>query len=157
VYQHAIHLFHVLNAPKRREVAWYLFEYMLIVGFQAALYVVSAGFFLTVYLPALVLAWMVSAICLYMMHAVDLNRFHVHPTLNTRNRLFNWFGDNDGYHLEHSLFPNLHPAFLDEASALIQPPEEQVLQGQYVTEALRLMLGGGFKKPVPVACAAAEA
>ena len=55
---------------------------------------------------------MVSAITLYMMHAVDLEKCHVHPTLNCANRLFNWFADNGGYHIEHSLYPTLHPAFL---------------------------------------------
>jgi fatty acid desaturase len=140
-YQHAIHLFHVLNAPRRRELAWFAFEYVLIAAFHAGVWLVSPGFYLAVYLPSLVLAWLVSAVSLYMMHAVDRDDFEIHPTLNTRNRLFNWFGDNDGYHLEHSLYPALHPVFLDKASALVQPPVEQVLEGQYLTEALRRLFG----------------
>jgi fatty acid desaturase len=141
VYQHAIHLFHVLNAPHRREVLWFAFETALIVAFHGALWQVSPAFYLLVYLPTLAVAWLISALTLYMMHAVDLEHFHIHPTLNTRNRLFNLIGDNGGFHLEHSLYPNLHPVFLDKASALIQPPAEQVLDGPYVTEGLRLMLG----------------
>ncbi len=147
VYQHAIHLFHVLNAPRRRELAWFAFEYAVIAAFNVAVWLVSPGFYLAVYLPSLVLAWLVSAVSLYMMHAVDHDHFEIHPTLNTRDRLFNWFGDNDGYHLEHSLYPALHPVFLDKASALIQPPEEQVLEGQYVTEALRRLFCGKAKAP----------
>ncbi len=141
VYQHAIHLFHVLNAPRRREPAWFAFEYALIAAFHVSVWLISPGFYLAVYLPALVLAWLVTAVTLYVMHAVDHDDFEIHPTLNTRHRLFNWFGDNDGYHLEHSLYPALHPVFLDKASALIQPPAEQVLEGQYLTEALRRLFG----------------
>lgn len=147
VYQHAIHLFHVLNAPRRRELAWFAFEYVVISAFHAAVWAVSPGFYWTVCLPSLGLAWLVSAVSLYMMHAVDHDDFEVHPTLNTRNRLFNLIGDNDGYHLEHSLYPGLHPVFLDKASALIQPPPEQVLEGQYFTEALRRLVGGLAKSP----------
>jgi fatty acid desaturase len=142
VYQHAIHLFHVLNAPRRRELLWYACEYALIAALHVALYSVSPGFYLGVYLPALGLAWLVAALGLYMMHAVDLDQYRLHPTLNSHSRLFNWVGNNDGYHLEHSLYPNLHPAFLDRASALIGPPQEQVLQGTYVTEALRRLVRG---------------
>jgi fatty acid desaturase len=142
VYQHAIHLFHVLNAPRRREVLWYALEYGLIAALHVALYAVSPGFYLWVYLPALFLGWLVAALSLYMMHAVDLDDFQIHPTLNSRNRLINFLGNNDGYHLEHSLFPNLHPAFLAKASALIGPPKEQVLEGSYMTEALRRLWRG---------------
>jgi hypothetical protein len=106
------------------------------------LYTVSAGFYLGVYLPALGLAWVVSALGQYMMHAVDLAHYRLHPTLNSHSRLLNWVGNNDGYHLEHSLYPNIHPAFLEQASALIGPPREQVLEGTYVTEALRRLVRG---------------
>jgi fatty acid desaturase len=151
VYQHAIHLFHVVNAPRRRELLWYAFEYALIAGLHVALYSVAAGFYLGVYLPALGLAWMVAAVSLYMMHAVDLDKFQLHPTLNSHSWLFNWVGNNDGYHLEHSLYPNLHPAFLDRASALIGPPREQVLEGTYVTEALRRIFLGQRSQPAAAA------
>jgi fatty acid desaturase len=141
VYQHAIHLFHVLNAPRKREIVWYFLETALIVAFHVWLYAVSPGFYLAVYLPSVAVAWVVSALTLYMMHAIDLESFQIHPTLNSRNRLFNLLGDNGGYHLEHSLYPNLHPAYLDQASALIGPPERQVLSGPYVTEGLWMLLG----------------
>jgi fatty acid desaturase len=141
VYQNFIHFYHVLNAPRRREAAWHTFESALIVAFHASLYHISAGYYLQVYLPSLLLAWAVSALTLYVMHAVDLNCFALHPTLNTRSRVFNLLGDNGGYHLEHSLYPNVHQVFLDKASALIQPPQQQVLDRSYVTEALRLLFG----------------
>jgi fatty acid desaturase len=141
VYQHALHLFHVLNAPRRREVGWFLFEAVLIVAFHWVLWQVSPSFYLAVYLPTLAVGWLVSALTLYMMHAVDLEHFHIHPTLNTQNYLVNLIGDNLGYHLEHSLYPNLHPVFLDKASELIQPPPEQVLRGSYFGEGLRLLIG----------------
>jgi fatty acid desaturase len=141
VYQHALHLFHVLNAPRRREVLWFLLEAALIAAFHRLLWQVSPAFYLAVYLPALGVAWMVSALTLYMMHAVELEHFRIHPTLNAQDRTLNRIGDNLGYHLEHSLFPNLHPVFLDRASALIQPPPEQVLRGSYLGEGLRLLLG----------------
>jgi fatty acid desaturase len=137
VYQHAVHLYHTVNAPKRREVFWFAFEYGLIVALHAALFHFAPGFYLTVYLPSLVIAWLVSAVSLYMMHAVDADDYEVHPTLNTRDRFFNWFGDNDGYHMEHSLYPHVHQVFLGRVSDLIQPPAEQVLDGQYVTAAFR--------------------
>jgi fatty acid desaturase len=142
IYQHAVYLFHVLNAPRRREVLWYACEYALIAALHVALYSVSPGFYLGVYLPALGLAWLVAALGNYMMHAVDLDQYRLHPTLNSHSRLLNWVGNNDGYHLEHSLYPKIHPVFLDRASALIGPPQEQVLQGTYVTEALRRLLRG---------------
>jgi fatty acid desaturase len=141
VYQNAIHLFHVLNAPRRREVFWFLGEAALIAAFHGALWLVSPAFYLTVYLPALAVGWLASALTLYMMHAVDLEHFHVHPTLNTRDRMVNLIGDNLGFHLEHSLFPTLHPVFLARASTLLQPPPEQVLCGSYLAEGLRLLVG----------------
>ena len=147
VYQHAIYLFHVLNAPGRRELLWYAFEYALIAGLHVGLYHVSAGFYLGVYLPAVGLAWLVAGLGNYMMHAVDLDKFRLHPTLNSHSRLFNWLGNNDGYHIEHSLYPNLHAAFLDRASALLGPPREQVLEGTYVTEALRYIFLGQRPQP----------
>jgi fatty acid desaturase len=151
VYQNFIHLYHVLNAPRRREVAWYAVEFALIVACHVALYRVSAGFYRGVYLPSLLLAWAVSAVTLYMMHAVDLSCFCIHPTLNTRHRAFNLLGDNGGYHLEHSLYPNVHQVFLEKASALIQPPEHQVLDGTYATEALRRLFGGRRRPAAPPA------
>jgi fatty acid desaturase len=153
VYQHAVHLYHTINAPRRREILWYLFEYIIILMFNISLCRLAAGFYFNVYLPSLALAWMVSAACLYMMHAVDLDEYRVHPTLSTRDPLFNWLGDNDGYHLEHSLYPGIHPVYLGRVSALIQPPEEQVLEGQYLTAAFRRLFvrpGRGRPSPSPV-------
>ena len=150
VYQHAIHLYHTINAPKRREIIWYFLEYVMILTLHMSLSLIATGFYFRVYLPSLALAWMVSAVSLYMMHAVDLDEYRVHPSLDTRDKLFNWLGDNDGYHLEHSLYPNIHPVYLDQVSALIQPPAEQVLDGQYLTAALcRLFVHHRRKKPAP--------
>jgi fatty acid desaturase len=153
VYQHAIAFFHVLNCPRRRELLYFAFEYALIIALHMALYTVSPGFYLVVFWPALALAWLVGALSVYMMHAVDLDQFRLHPTLNTRNRLYNWLGNNEGYHLEHSLYPNIHPVFLDEVSRLIGTPHEQVLNGTYAAEALRRLFRGrrrnSSKSPVP--------
>jgi fatty acid desaturase len=146
VYQHGICLLHVINAPRRREILWYAFEYALIAGLHVALCALCPGFYLGVYLPALLLGWLVAALSQYMMHGVDLDKFRLHPTLNSSNRLLNLLGNNDGYHIEHSLFPNLHPVFLKRASALIGPPEEQVLKGTYAMEALRRTVRGWFRR-----------
>jgi len=146
VYQHFVHLFHVLNAPKRGESAWYALETGLIAAFHVGLYSLWPGFYLAVYLPSLLLGWFVSAVALYMMHAVEHDDYEVHPTLNVREPLFNWLGDNDGYHLEHSLFPHVHPAYLKQLSDLVGPPEQQMLDQQYVTAALPLLLNTGQKK-----------
>ena len=139
VYQQFIHMFHAFNAPKRREALWFVIETAMIIAFNMALFAWVPAFYLAVYLPSLLLAWFVSAVSLYMMHAIDLDDYDVHPTLNTSDKLFNWFGDNDGYHMEHSLFPALHPVFLEMTSRLINPPEEQVLKGQYFTAAFDRM------------------
>jgi hypothetical protein len=68
---------------------WYAFEYALIAALHVALYGASSGFYLGVYLPALGLAWLVAALGNYMMHAVDLDKFRLHPTLNSHSRLLN--------------------------------------------------------------------
>jgi fatty acid desaturase len=149
VYQHAVYLFHVLNAPRRREILWYAFELALIVALHVALCWLSPGFYLAVYLPALLLGWLVAALSQYMMHGVDLDDFRLHPTLNSRHRLLNLLGNNDGYHIEHSLFPNLHPVFLKRVSDLIGPPKEQVLNGTYAMEALLWLVRGRPRRLSP--------
>jgi|GEM_PF-831940 len=141
VYQHAVHLFHVLNSRKKRKVFYFFSEAIAIVLFNAALYSYGRGFYLDVYLPSLGIAWFIVALSLYMMHAVDVRLFERHPTLNCDDPLFNWLGDNDGYHLEHSLYPYLHPVFLKEASGLIPPPDRQVVHAQYPLAAIPLLLG----------------
>ena len=142
VYQHAIHLLHVLNSPRRRYLLWYVGEQLLVVGLHLALLRFQPTFYLQVYLPSLALAWIVAALALYMMHALPADAPVRHPTLTSLDPLLNWFGDNDGYHLEHTLFAGVHPVFLARAHQLLAPPPQNVLHGNYVLAALPLLLRG---------------
>jgi fatty acid desaturase len=146
VYQHGVHFLHVLNSPNPKVLRWYLFETASIVAMHYGMFHYLPGFYFAVYLPALGLAWLVAAIALYMMHYVELSDVEsgpfVYHALNSVEPFFNWFGDNDGYHIEHSLFPSVHPVFLRSANELLQPPREQQLQHNYVIAGLQLVLLG---------------
>jgi len=137
IYQSAVHIFHVMNTRKLKVAASFVFETLLIAGFHYGMYSISSGFYFGVYLPALAIAWTVAAIALYMMHAVELDKFTFYHAINCLDPFFNWFGDNDGYHIEHSLFPNVHPLYLKEANALIKPPKSQEIHENYVIAGIK--------------------
>jgi fatty acid desaturase len=130
-FQHAVVPWLVFTKAKKAERVWYVVELAGIVAFHAALFTYHASFYRYVYVPGLLLAWMASAVVLYMMHAVDASTYATHPTNTSTSRFFNWFGDNDGYHLEHTLFASVHPMYLPELHDLLALDPKQVLQDHY--------------------------
>jgi hypothetical protein len=119
----------------------YLVELGCITGFHTALCVTVPALYSHVYIPGLLLAGFGSAMVLYMMHAVDATDYVLHPTNTSVSRFFNSFGDNDGYHLEHTLFGALHPIHLPKLHALLAPPSHQVLADHYVVAGFKRALG----------------
>lgn len=134
IYQIFVHALLVFQNGKLKDKASYLMELTIIGVFHWLLYSVDSGLYLTVYLPGLMLAWTASGIVLYMMHAVDMDTYSVHPTNDSLSPFFNSFGDNDGYHLEHSLFPSLHPIHLEKAHSFFALPATQCSKRHYVLE-----------------------
>lgn len=141
VYQHFIHAYLVLKGGKSKDILSYLMELSVIVLMHVVLFVGFNAFYLHAYLPALCVAWTASGIVLYMMHAVDSDTYTVHPTNNSLSPFFNSFGDNDGYHIEHTLFASLHPLYLERLHAMLPVAEEQRLPRHYVVEFFRRKSG----------------
>jgi hypothetical protein len=90
----------------------------------------------------------VAAIALYMMHYVEHSDESFYHTLNCLDPAFNWFGDNDGYHIEHSLFPNLHPYFLKEAASFVGAPETNLVHENYVIAGVKALFKGRAARPI---------
>jgi fatty acid desaturase len=134
VYQHFVHAWCVASGKRFADIASYALELAAIVGVHLAIYGVDAKLYLRVYLPALALAWLASATTLYMQHAVDAHDYSLHPTNNCLSKFFNAVSLNDGYHLEHSLFPGLHPAYLEKVHQLIGPQDNQVFHSPYTSQ-----------------------
>lgn len=130
-YQHVQHARLVFRDGSARDRVWYLVELAAIAAFHALVAWLNFYFYWRVYLPSLLVAWVLSAVVLYMMHAVDARTYVLHPTLNCSSPFFNGFGDNDGYHMEHHLFPNVHPLYLPQVGALIQVVPTQVVADHY--------------------------
>ena len=151
VYQFGVQLFHVLNARKKRVVLGFAGDTLVIAAFHAGVYTLSSGFYLGVFLPALGIAWAVAAIALYMMHNLPVDGSRYYHAINCLDPFFNWFGDNDGYHIEHSLFPGIHPAYLKLANGLLAPPRDQQIHDNYVIAGLRVgfarLLGRAERSP----------
>lgn len=156
-YQLGLHFFHVVRMGKPRDLGWYALENAAIVAMHGALWALVPGYYLAVYLPALLLGWLAASIALYMMHHVDARRVDagelVYHAVNSVEPFFNWFGDNDGYHIEHSLFANVHPVFLREVNAILRPPAAQELHLNYVLAGLKLVLS---RRRAPAAAGAAK-
>lgn len=142
VYQTAIHLLHTLNTGRANVIRAYFAENAAIAALHCALFHFARAYYVSVYLPALVLAWIVAALALYMMHAVPREEAALHPTIDCTDPFFNWFGDNDGYHLEHSLFPALHPVYLRRAHEALRPDHAQCIELNYVIAAIVKLLTG---------------
>lgn len=134
IYQTAIHLMHVINSKNITFIGWYCIETIAIVLFHIAVFKLSATFYLAVYIPSLIIAWLAAGIGLYMMHNVSNNHYSVYHGVDAVGFLFNYVGDNDGYHIEHSLFPALHPAYLKEAHEYMTLPKEQIVH-DYILDA----------------------
>jgi fatty acid desaturase len=141
VFQHLITAFLVLHKGNGRERLWFMVELGAIVIFHFTLWVEVPIFYLSVYLPALFLAWIGSAVVLYMMHAVDAEDYIIHPTNTSISPFFNRFGDNDGYHIEHTLFPGVHPLYLPRLHAVMDLDPRQILREHYVVAGIKYLLG----------------
>jgi fatty acid desaturase len=141
-FQHFIAPFLVLRDGKPREKFWYVVELLVIIAFHLTLYYFVPHFYISAYIPGLLLAWLSSAIVLYMMHAVDANEYLIHPTNTSLSKFFNKFGDNDGYHLEHTLFPAVHPLYLPQLHKLIEPTGTQVFMDHYFVAGIKYIVSG---------------
>lgn len=141
----------VLRGGKWRDILGYLMELGAILGLHATLFGYTQDFYLSVYLPALLLAWTASGIVLYVMHEVDARQYGVHPTNNSHSRFFNGFGDNDGFHIEHTLFPGLHPLYLERLHRLLPTPPQQNLKNHYVIAFVKKALRRGVESAAPAA------
>jgi fatty acid desaturase len=126
----------VLKRGKLKDIFWALVEISLISGVHFMLFQFSSDFYLYLFLPALFMAWCASSLTLYEMHNVPANDYHIHPTVTSVDSFFNWYGDNDGYHLEHSLFASLHPSYLKKCHKLLDLSESQIYKKQYAVESL---------------------
>lgn len=112
IFQLILTPYWVYKHGTKREKFWFPFEQALIIGFHYFLFRLDPQCYFIIYIPALLLAWFNSSLALYMMHAVRADEYALHPTNNCHHNAFNSFGDNDGYHLEHSLFAAIHPIHL---------------------------------------------
>ena len=138
VYQQFIHAYLVFSGKVITDKIWMIVELAVIVAFHSAMYIYFFDFYLFSYLPALLIAWVGSGIVLYMMHSVDADSYKIHPTNNSLSKFFNTFGDNDGYHLEHSLFPSIHPKYLKEMAECVDLDDSQNLKDHYVIAFFKL-------------------
>jgi len=141
IFQHAVVPWLVFTQRRLSAKLWYLVELGCIAGFHAMLFRNHTGFYVHVYVPGLLLAWFGSAMVLYMMHAVDATSYVLHPTNTSVSSFFNTFGDNDGYHLEHTLFSSLHPIHLRKLHAMLDPSPEQVFKDHYFIAGMKRALG----------------
>lgn len=135
VYQYINQFVLVIKRTNRKKIATMLLQLALIIGIDAAIAAVSVRFFVAVFIPSLIIAWVGSAIVLYMMHNVRFTDAKYHHSVNSHSRFFNRFGDNDGMHVIHSLVPFLHPFHQARANELIEGHlhPDQELKSHYVT------------------------
>lgn len=134
VYQYANQIAMVAKRAGRRKLFEMGAQAAIIIGFDIAMMVVSWRFFVMIFVPSLVIAWLGSAIVLYMMHNVRLSDAKYHHSVNSYSKFFNSFGDNDGMHVVHSIVPFLHPYHQARVNELIENDlhPSQSLPGHYV-------------------------
>lgn len=109
IYQYVEQIAMVLRRSRKRKLFEMAAQAALIIAIDVAIITLSWKFFVYVFLPSLAIAWIGSAIVLYMMHNVVLSDAQYHHSVNCYSKFFNSFGDNDGMHVVHSLVPFLHP------------------------------------------------
>lgn len=136
VYQYLHQFVLVIKRTNRKKIAVMALQAAIIVAADVAIFLISAKFFLTVFVPSLAIAWIGSAIVLYMMHKVKFSDARYHHSVNSYSSFFNRFGDNDGMHVVHSMVPFLHPFHQARVNDLIKDGlhPDQSLRGHYVVE-----------------------
>lgn len=136
VYQFYYQTKLVIDSKLRSAKINYTLQSLIILALDIAIFNISEDFFVFIYLPSIALAWIGSGIVLYMMHCVDFEKSVYHHSVNSYSTFFNKFGDNDGLHIVHSMFPSLHPMLAKDVDELIKPElhESQVLDKHYVTQ-----------------------
>ncbi|UGT56971.1 fatty acid desaturase family protein [Nocardia asteroides] len=143
VYQYFHQIKLVARKASRRKLAEFGAQLALVIAIDVALLVLAPRFALMVFVPSLLIAWIGSAIVLYMMHDVVKSEAVHHHSVNSYAKFFNSFGDNDGLHVVHSLLPFLHPYHAPAIDAMIKDElhADQVVTGHYVTEFAKRRLG----------------
>lgn len=126
----------VLDSGVKKAKKYLAIQVLVIVAIDSAILLLSPSFFWYVYLPSLAVAWIGSGIVLYMMHKVEVQSAAYHHSVNSYSKFFNSFGDNDGLHIVHSMFPSLHPMHASKVDTLIKPElhHTQVLRRHYVSQ-----------------------
>ncbi len=139
-YQQIYVTYLVLKSRQIKDIGFLMLEYGLIFLLHFSIFLYAEKFYMFVFLPSLLTGWIGSALTLYEMHNVSANEYHIHPTNTSTDWFFNWYGDNDGYHLEHTLFASLHPCYLKELHKVVLPSKSQVYKKQFAFEALGRLL-----------------
>ncbi|MFL1486305.1 fatty acid desaturase [Marinobacter sp. LN3S78] len=147
LFQHMVLPYLVVKNGKNTDIASYFFQLSGIISLHVIIFLYAKEFYLLIYLPSTVISWFGSAIVLYMMHDVSLEGISSHPTNNSASQFFNWFGDNDGFHLEHHVFAGVHPARLREVHDIVRDniPDKQILPNHYATEFFKRHVIGGVE------------
>jgi fatty acid desaturase len=132
-----------LKVGRTKEKVWLILESLTVLLFHIAMYKLAFSFYCYVYLPSLLIAWYLVACSLYMQHNVSADSYSLHPSCDCLSKSFNSFAANDGYHLEHSLFPQLHPYYLPLIHEKLNVPETQTVKRSYAIEGMKKMRNGG--------------
>ena len=142
VYQYLHQYLMVIRKASAKKIAALAVQTLIVLAIDVGLALISRSFFLEIFLPSLGIAWLGSSIVLYMMHNVNKDDAIHHHSVNSYSRFFNRFGDNDGLHIVHSMFPFLHPYHTEAVDRLLRKDlhPSQVIEGHYVTGYLRQLL-----------------
>ncbi len=120
VYQFVNQVSMVVRRSRKQELWEMAAQTVVIMALDLAMILISWKFFVLIFIPSLAVAWIGSAIVLYMMHNVKLTDARYHHSVNSCSRFFNSFGDNVGMHIVHSLAPSLHPYHQARVNKLVE-------------------------------------
>ncbi|KHN65859.1 hypothetical protein AV645_10280 [Acinetobacter calcoaceticus] len=146
IYQFFHQIKYVITDGKKKDLIKLILQIMVIIFMDVAIFYINKMFFLYVFIPSILVSWLGSGIVLYMMHNIEHQKAKVHHSVNSYDNFFNKFGDNDGLHIVHSLFPFLHPIHAPEIDKLVylELDEKQKLKEHYVIAFFKIALN--FKK-----------
>jgi fatty acid desaturase len=142
VYQYFYQFMLVIRKASRQKMQELAVQALIIVALDLGLALISLSFFLEIFVPSLSIAWLGSSVVLYMMHNVRKSDAVYHHSVNSYSRAFNKFGDNDGLHIVHSMFPFLHPYHVTAVDEMLRKDlhPSQVIEGHYVTGYFKQLL-----------------
>lgn len=126
----------VFESKLVKNIFLFFVQVFVILLLDFIIFSISSKFFFYILIPSLIISWVGSGIVLYMMHNVDYDSAVYHHSVNSYSKFFNKFGDNDGLHIVHSLYPFLHPAHAVQIDDLLKVDltPQQKLSGHYVYE-----------------------